>query len=531
MPNDDSKNKIQVSRRRAAVINLFSNYAMVTISIINGIVLVPLYFHFFDLSIYGAWLASGGILGMLGVLEGGINLVLTQRLSLSYGEHNKQRFAEYAGTGILVVSTLAGIFTAVGITISAWVPAWVNTPAEQCSSIKSAFCMAVIGSGFVMVRQGMGSIIQAWLKPLFAGIAVVISLLAGIIALLAGLFSGWGVVSLGLSSLVSGMIGACLFGGYVCYTWRFMKYPRPVINRFALKDLIFTTLPVFAGRSGGVILNNCQTTIAAMFIGPSASAIFSLTRRVFDVCLMVLSPIGSSAFAGFAHASGNENYSKLRALTKDFFAIFSVIAAILLAGAVALNREFVSLWVGSDKFGGLLLSIIFCMLYVINTRLNLLGLLLTAFGVIGKTAWSSLITLAIQLPLMFFFLRKMGLVGMPLAEICSILLVSGWYLHLLMVKRLKLKSNQLSLIMVGLPSTLFAVLTGIAWSCFVKKPETWFMFICHSLTFGLLIVAITYCLNPKMRHMTASVLKRIRNILSKALTWRFATNRGVGKNL
>ena len=41
------------------------------VMIVNGIVLVPLYFKFMSISAYGAWLATGNVVGVFGLMEMG----------------------------------------------------------------------------------------------------------------------------------------------------------------------------------------------------------------------------------------------------------------------------------------------------------------------------------------------------------------------------------------------------------------------------------------------------------------------------
>lgn len=76
--------KVQVSKTKSSIINLLFNYANVSFVIINGLILVPLYLTYFSVGTYGSYLSSGNIVGMLGLLEGGMSYVLTQRLSNCY---------------------------------------------------------------------------------------------------------------------------------------------------------------------------------------------------------------------------------------------------------------------------------------------------------------------------------------------------------------------------------------------------------------------------------------------------------------
>ena len=68
-------------RTRAAFLSLLTSYFGASIVIVKGIVLVPLYFHTFGVDVYGAFLASANVVGLLGVVDFGVSAVLYQRLA------------------------------------------------------------------------------------------------------------------------------------------------------------------------------------------------------------------------------------------------------------------------------------------------------------------------------------------------------------------------------------------------------------------------------------------------------------------
>ncbi len=72
-----------VSRTRGAVVNLASSYLGTAVGMVRGLLLVPLYLRSFDLGVYGAWLASGNVLSLVGALEGGLTLVYAQQIAFA----------------------------------------------------------------------------------------------------------------------------------------------------------------------------------------------------------------------------------------------------------------------------------------------------------------------------------------------------------------------------------------------------------------------------------------------------------------
>lgn len=71
-----------MSTYKASIYNYLFNSINAIIVIINGIVMVPIYFHYMSVSTYGAWLATGNMVAMLGLLESGFSSVITQKWQL-----------------------------------------------------------------------------------------------------------------------------------------------------------------------------------------------------------------------------------------------------------------------------------------------------------------------------------------------------------------------------------------------------------------------------------------------------------------
>lgn len=488
------------NRRRAAAYNLVFNYASVAFAVINGVVLVPVYLRYFDLATYGAWLASGNIVGLLSILDGGINLVFAQRLAVSFGEQNMSRYSDVAGSGALLSFTLAGLVGMIGVGIAPFVPTWINVGSSQQSVLSLGFTLAALGSAFTLGYLTFGAIVQSWQRTLFAGITNVLTLLVGTLGTIVGLWEGLGVVAIGFGVLLRGLVGILLLGGYVIIMWRRIGLPKPKIKTPVLMDLVRTTIPVMLGRTGSIILGNSRTTLVAILIDPTTAALVVLTGRVYDVCGMFLNPIGSSTFAGMAHIFGSTQRQRSRAIVQEVIGLFSALSAVLFGLALAMNESFINLWVGSKSFGGASLSVTLCISVLLSTRLNLVGMILTALGEIGKTAWSSLFELALRLLLIYWLVQKIGVLGISLAEICSILLVSAWYFYKLLIKKLDLRQHEGNrLITTGVLPVVASLLIGFFWQGQVSPSHTWLIFVLQGLVIGFVMIITVYVLSPASR--------------------------------
>ena len=88
--------------KRATVLLALGSYANTVITIIQGLVLVPLYLYYLGPELYGLWLASGGMLGMLWLMNFGIGSLLTQRVGRAYGRSDFSNLGAYFINGMAV---------------------------------------------------------------------------------------------------------------------------------------------------------------------------------------------------------------------------------------------------------------------------------------------------------------------------------------------------------------------------------------------------------------------------------------------
>ncbi|WP_265943741.1 hypothetical protein [Dechloromonas sp. A34] len=72
MPSEIAPVPVVVSRKRAITLQALGGYLNTGIQIVQGLILIPMYIHFLGLSLYGFWLSTGAILGMLGVMNLGL---------------------------------------------------------------------------------------------------------------------------------------------------------------------------------------------------------------------------------------------------------------------------------------------------------------------------------------------------------------------------------------------------------------------------------------------------------------------------
>lgn len=499
----------QTSKTYASIVNLFFNYANASFAIINGLVLVPLYLTYFSVGTYGSYLSSGNIVGMLGLLEGGMAFVLTQKLASSYAKKDLDEFSKILGSGLFISVSIAIVLFIIGLTIFPFISEWVKAEPNQYKNIQYAFLYSAIGAGLNIIFHNISAVFQALLKVSLSGFTNLISIFFGLTITLLGLQFGLGVVAIPLGILVRGFVGVSILIFALIRILKREKLTKIQITKFECSKLIKSVLPMFGGGVAKSLVTNSQLLIITNFINPTASAVFFITGRIYQVCDSFLAPIGSSIFSSISQIVGEGNKDVIKKNIVKIFFIFNVFSVFILSLSFILNLSFVSLLLGADKYGGNILSLLLCVNMLFYTRFNFLSVNLYALGVFGKTVMYDVIGGLLRLIIIFILINYIGYIALPIAEFLSSTILIGYFLNKLMISKIELKRNEiLNFVFSG--GSLFLIVFPMSFVMveFLPIIGSWFLFAIYSLLAALIIMIVILILSKELRDILLNVFHR-----------------------
>lgn len=469
------------SKKKMSMINLVVNYSNTFFLIINGLVLVPVYFRYFSLSIYGSYLASANIAGILGLLEFGLSLVFTQKLSVLYKNQNYKAFSRLMGAGLIASLILVSILIFISFVLSPFVPEWVKASPKDSLDIKYAFIINSIGIGLNIYSNTITSIFQAWSKVEISGIINVASAFCGIIGTIVSLYFGFGIMSISVGILVKSLVCVLSLLPFLIINYKRDNYPKFKIEIYLIYGILKDSLPVFGNTVSKSLIDNGQLLIITNFINPTATAIYSLTSKIFQLCNNLLAPIGSSIFASLSQLVGENNSTHLKSNVLKIFSLFTIFSILILATSFALNNSFVVIWVGADKYGGMLLSLMLCLNLFVSSRFSYINFNLFALGVFGKTVLYDQIGAVIRLLLIFFLIKTFGVISIPVSELIAALF-SGFFINRLFIRKLGFDNKEKNIVLFfGFFEFIFLVVLGVIYQIFVPMKENWMYFLLNCL--------------------------------------------------
>ena len=420
-----------MSKYSASLFNYIFNSINAIVMIVNGIIMVPLYFKFMPVSTYGAWLATGNVVAMLGLIESGFASVITQKMSVAIAEKNENKFFQLAGANIYTALLMAIIFFLVGLSISPFIASWVNAEESIQHSITIAFIISLGSAAISLIVSLFGAFPQVWQETKAVGIITTVVNIVGVISLIIYLFKGFGVVSLAMAYLTRALLNLIGQGSWILMKWKKLKLPKPIFNLIVTKDLFKDCFYPFLSRTSGVIMGNSQSFIIAMFISPTLAAVYDITSKIAFVACNFVGMVNGSFFGLFSLTFASKNKKEINNLIKSVSTFFITALFSALLYSLVFTKSIVYFWVGLDKYGGdLLLTFIVIALLVTQLKQYFNNLLYTG-GLINKSAKLDVISMIIYVALLLVIVKSTQIYAIPLATLGTGIVFIGMYLRLL----------------------------------------------------------------------------------------------------
>lgn len=335
------------SRRRATVLLTVGGYANTGISVLHGLLLIPLYLYYLGASLYGFWLASGGMLGMLALANFGVSSMLIQRVAQAYGKNDNQQAAAYFINGTVVYLGICVLYLFLGGAASFFLPAILHVQGEQAVLLQDCFRLALVGMALGIFNESVRCLAQALLRPVFTLVSLVSCRLAGIVITVVLLISGYGLWALPIGTLAA-ECAIFLLNAFDAMRLLRMLQARISIQWTLIREYLRTSPALFMARLGSTFAHESEPLLITVFLGSEITTAYMVTRKIADMFFQILNQLVGGSMGTFAHLASegqSEKTNRIASLLVGVIFIFGLMGSALY---VLFNADFVSLWVGKE---------------------------------------------------------------------------------------------------------------------------------------------------------------------------------------
>lgn len=423
------------NRKQATALQAIGGYINTAITVIQGLMLAPLYLKFIGGHMYGLWLASGSILGMLGLVNYGVNALFIQRISNAYGQQKLSEAGNYFINGLYIYLCISFLYALIASIVWIWLPDILRLSDDDAKLIQRCFAVALVAMTISILNECFRSFAQALLLPLIPTIIVALGRIAGVIVIIWMLFDNMGLWSIPIGTLITECF---IFILSLLYALNLLKKLSPKIHfdKSIMKDYLHTSPALFAARAGTIFSQESDPLIITLCIGPEITTAYILTRRAADIVFSLLSVITGSTVGSFSHLVGNGDIDRICKIAAQILTLSFCIGAIGFATYVGANQFFVTLWVGKNMLIDSNSILFIGIGFLAYTMRSLVSRLLYGLTDFNYTSLAILFEGLARIALAVTLINLFGVIGVPIAFMFCCLTTS-----LILSWRLKSKLN------------------------------------------------------------------------------------------
>lgn len=499
-----------MSRTKSATIQFFGNMVLMLLSMIQGLLLVPLYLGFVGSYWYGAWLALAGSMMLLGMADMGISSLVIQQSAVMHSRGDYLSLARLVGTMRLINLITIGVIWALAYFFVPYLPGWLNIPFPYHHTLSLVAWLSVIEISLMLLVNVSGSFLLGMQNPaphMWASIGGSILSIAAIVVLLN---LNYGILALSLGALARPLM-ILPVNTYQLYSAlsNHQVLRKVSVEGGMFRDLIVKSLWLGPSKIAEVLSAQVDGILVARVLGAGSVTILSITRKVSDLSISVVGRISASLLSGLSHLHGAGEKDLQRNVIRTLFAIVIYAGVIAMGGYLIFNAEFVQLWVGPQNYGGTILTLLLFLYGLMKLLRGLVYSIVFSFGDIRISAKSTLVEVALQAILGFLFLKQMGLpgivVGAIMGALCAILLQ--------LPKVFSMQILSLSSSGTMLSKAVASMLVGLLPAMLLLKSETlqgWGRFISAAIVY-LAFASVALYIQERVlfRDIWTSVVRRV----------------------
>lgn len=509
--------KQRPSRRRAVVWQTIGGYISNGIIIIQGFILIPLYVHSFGSELYGFWLASGGVLAWLSMIDVGGGSITRQRCAHAYGDNQLQRVLDYFWHGTAVMSAIIAVYAVLVIVIVPWIPTLIQVDEQYRDIILNCLYLVGIGSALHLAEQFLREFVNSCQRTLLTSLGTIAGLISALLVTIIGLLVfHWGLYALAVATIVRPSIPlVCnsIFSAILLLS----THCNVIWSKVVFRDYLVTTPAVFGAKGVSAFTAQLPVILLTRWSGPEITVAYTVSMRMLDMAKHFINQPLSAFYTSSAHLFGDNTRS-----TQHKSGIFSKLATGFVSATAAaftvyvlINEGFVSLWVSDVDFIGSLFVALAALAVTLQLRNMLYVNLLGASGAIQISAYTVSLEKLLTAVLLAVLVYVFGAIGIVLAWILGCLLFQIPYHKILSKHEPEVARSLLLLQWAWIPvCILFAIATKLSHLCVV---ETWAEFLIRFAVILPVPAIVVLLVFPDLRRKGTQVVEQINRTFRSSL--------------
>jgi len=507
-------------RKKRFLLGTASSYGTTIVSIIVGLISVPIGLHYFGSVRYGIWAVISSVITYLSISNLGIPTAESTLIAKA-SEPFEQWAVLRRSLFLLLISSVVVLSVVLGIAhfYPGWVVALGKIPANlQGEAAEAGIAIAILfllNLPLTVFSAGFFGLQKVYWHQFYASLTRI----AGLVALILTVFLLRG--NLVTLALFRGM--ATLFVSVVCASHFLFthsgfrkKFDKSINKEFSTISIFTSGIRFFVIGIATLVILSTDNLIISHFIGPKAVTPYAVTFKLFALGSSTFIAVNGALRPMYGQSAGKNQWEWIQQTYKNVTHLLPILGGLLWIGGIAFVREIINLWAEPVAYGGLLVVIALGGYGYARSLVDSHAVLL---GALNRTknmviiAWAEAIA---NLVISIALVKSLGIGGVALGTFLASLLTVFWMLPLDIYKQTKgkVKFNFRPILSHG----LFILLPCLIAALFVYnycQNEIWKIFINIGIVCTYLI--LSWRIMPSEFHnlikdISVKIYTRIKNL-------------------
>ena len=422
----DKISSIIIRDKRTQIVgkNILGLGGLQVVNMMISFLLVPIVIDFVSPSQYGVWLTISSMVSWLSLLDVGLGTGMKNRLTEALSKGNLKLAKELVSTTYVLIGfivLLAGCFFCIISQFVDWSVVYNQEP--EMNPLLFYTTLVVVSCYLLKLVVGLiGTVLTSFLKPAINQLLNTLSnfLVITVIWILTKCTNG--NILLLASILSTSSIVVFFIASIILYNGKY-KSVSPSIKCFRcqhVKSLLGLGVSFFLINISMIILHQINNFIIIHKFGNEDVVVYNLAYKLFGVCQILFALISQPFWTAYTDAWTKNDVKWIRTTlsrVKRLWVCLMIFGILLIIASPLIYK----VWVGDRVSIPIILSIAIFLYFAALTYGGVYNILINGVGKIRLQMICLVIIAILYVPLLLFFIDvlKLGIVSIPLAQLCS----------------------------------------------------------------------------------------------------------------
>ena len=421
-------------RKKIFLLGTASGYGTTIVSILVGLISVPISLHYFGPVRYGIWAVISSVIAYLSISNLGIPTV-ARALMAKAPQPFEQRTVLRRSLFLLLISSLAILGVVLGI--AHFYPGWVavlgkipaNLQGEAAEAGIAISVLFLLNLPLTVFSAGFAGRQKVYWEQFYASLTRIANLIALILTVF--LLKG-NLFTLALLTGVAGISVSIVCASHFLFTNSKLrqKFNDPISEEFSTKSIFTSGIRFLVIGIAAMVVLSTDNLVISHFLGTKMVTPYAVTFALFAVLSSIFLAVSNALWPMYGQSAGRNHWEWIQQTYNHAVRLLPILGGLLWVGGIAFAREIINLWAGPEAYGGLLVVIALGGYAYTRSLVSSHATILAALNLTKYMVVYGWLEAAFNLGISLALVSVLGIGGVALGTFLAALMTVFWLLPL-----------------------------------------------------------------------------------------------------